>query len=319
MSVPAHNVPAHNIDTLSSYCKATADALRLQTLRVLSRESFGVLELCHILSAAQPALSHHLKILAKTGLVESRREGTSIFYRRALIHQNDPLRGMRQTLLESIDNVSLEPDMEKRIEEVHEKRHALSKDFFARNAHRFQTEQDLIAKYEHYRSCMLDVLENEPLPADATVVEIGPGESNLILDLAASFAQVIAVDNNQEMLDKTRLTARKQSNVDYLLGELPEQQINCDLMVLNMVLHHLASPATFFQSARQKINTNGRLLVADLCLHDQAWTQDACGDLWLGFDSDDMDRWAANAGFNNGQSLYLGLKNGFQVMVKTYF
>ena len=76
---------ANEIYTLTSYCKATADQLRLLTLQVLAKESFSVLELCQILDVAQPALSHHLKILSAASLVDTRRQGTSIFYRLAVI------------------------------------------------------------------------------------------------------------------------------------------------------------------------------------------------------------------------------------------
>jgi ArsR family transcriptional regulator len=85
-----------------------------------------------------------------------------------------------------------------------------------------------------------------------------------------------------------------------------------------MVLHHLASPIDFFFEAKQHLKPSGCLLIADLCAHDQNWTTGTCGDLWLGFNADDLDNWASVAGFKQGQSLYLGLKNGFQVQVRTY-
>ena len=69
------NQASAGFDTLASYCKATADQLRLLILRVLAKESFGVLELSQILGVAQPALSHHLKVLSNSGLVDTRRQG----------------------------------------------------------------------------------------------------------------------------------------------------------------------------------------------------------------------------------------------------
>ena len=48
---------------LASLCKASADPLRLQILRVLRKDSFAVSELCAIFDTRQPALSHHLKVL----------------------------------------------------------------------------------------------------------------------------------------------------------------------------------------------------------------------------------------------------------------
>ena len=74
---------AGQLDALANLCKASADPLRLQVLRGLKNESFGVSELCSIFDIRQPALSHHLKVLAGAGLVTTRREGNSIFYRRS--------------------------------------------------------------------------------------------------------------------------------------------------------------------------------------------------------------------------------------------
>ena len=76
---------------LAALCKASADSLRLQVLRVLREDSFGVSELCSIFDIRQPALSHHLKVLANAGLVATRREGNSIFYRRSELGQRPEL------------------------------------------------------------------------------------------------------------------------------------------------------------------------------------------------------------------------------------
>lgn len=309
-----------SIEQLSHYCKATADSLRLQILRVLSKESFGVMELCQVLEVAQSALSHHLKILATANLVETRREGTSIFYRRALIHAEDPLRQLRQSLFESIDEIELPVDQAFRIRQVYDCRHQQAKSFFKKNAHRLQENQNLIVEYNHYSQCIDDVLDNESIASTATAIEIGPGDSDLILTLAKRFHTITAIDNTAEMLEKTqkKIAASGRNNVNFLVGELHDHKGACELLVLNMVLHHLASPINFFFEAKQHLKANGCLLIADLCAHDQNWTTDTCGDLWLGFDADELDGWASAAGFEQGQSLYLGLKNGFQIQVRTY-
>ena len=79
---------ATNIDALAAHTKASADPLRLNILRILGEGSFGVLELCELFEIKQSSMSHHLKILANAGLVTTRREGNSIFYRRSLLNAN---------------------------------------------------------------------------------------------------------------------------------------------------------------------------------------------------------------------------------------
>jgi len=122
------------------------------------------------------------------------------------------------------------------------------------------------------------------------------------------------------MLSKAAAKAAEKgaTNVSSQLGQLSDFWGPADLIVANMVLHHIASPALFFYEARERLVPNGHLLIADLCHHDQDWTRDACGDLWAGFDSDELDEWATLAGFTPGQSAYVGLKNGFQVQVKLF-
>ena len=59
----------------------------------------------------------------------------------------------------------------------------------------------------------------------------------------------------------------------------------------------------------------GFLLIIDLSSHNQDWVRENCGDLWLGFDSADLDDWAENYQLLRTQSLYLGLRNGFQIQM----
>ena len=60
------------------------------------------------------------------------------------------------------------------------------------------------------------------------------------------------------------------------------------------------------------------LVVTDLCQHDQDWARDACGDLWLGFDPNDLATWAERAGLQEIAGTYLAQRNGFQVQVRLF-
>ena len=76
-------------------------------LRVLRKDSFGVSELCSIFDIRQPALSHHLKVLANAGLVATRREGNSIFYRRSELGQHAELEALQSSIFETVDQIEL--------------------------------------------------------------------------------------------------------------------------------------------------------------------------------------------------------------------
>ena len=78
------------------------------------------------------------------------------------------------------------------------------------------------------------------------------------------------------------------------------------------------APAEALKQLARLVRPTGSLLITELCSHDQSWARTACGDLWLGFEQEDLARWADAAGLTPGESLYVGLKNGFQIQVRHF-
>ena len=307
-------------DQLTLVCKALADSLRLEILRLLRTSSFGVLEICHILDIRQSALSHHLKILATAGLASTRREGNTIFYRRPLLCADDPLLAFKKSAFDAIDLVPLGTDLLQRLNRVQQERSEQSLQFFTRHADKFREKQGLVAEHAQYTSSLLDLLRQLDLTSLERVMEVGPGEGELLALLAAQFKNVIALDNAAEMLSRARSTVAAEGldNVHFILGDTHkalELDLRCDLILFDMVLHHLPSPHEAFQHAQALLNEGGMLLIVDLCQHDQDWVKDSCGDLWLGFDAQDMNAWALQASLQIGPSVFLGLRNGFQIQM----
>ena len=321
MNMRAPQIRFDAADELAALCKAGGDPLRLNVLRALSNDSFGVLELAQIFAIGQSGMSHHLKVLAQAGLVATRREGNAIFYRRALA-QGDLLGGaLHAALLGEVDELRLPEDVQRRIAEVHGQRAAASQDFFARMAANFQAQQDLIAGLPQYRDSALALLDSLDFAAGATALEIGPGDGGFLPELARRFAQVTALDNSSAMLELARLRCEQDglANVDLQLADaLVDDYPASDCLVLNMVLHHFAAPAEALKQLAQRIRPGGSLLITELCSHNQSWAREACGDLWLGFEQDDLARWAVAAGLLPGESLYVGLRNGFQIQVRHF-
>lgn len=320
---PAELPNLGNFDDFTKLCKALADDLRLEILRLLKAESFGVLEICRILDIRQSALSHHLKILANAGLVSTRREGNSIFYRRPLILDTDLFEDFKNNAFANIDRLPLPVDVLKRIGLIQQERSQLSLNFFTKHADQFRQNQGLITEYCQYASSLESLIDNIGFDAEPTVMEVGPGEGELLLNLANKFNRVIALDNSEEMLQKARSTITDNciDHVEFIHGDTSialDKNLHCDLMIFNMVLHHIPSPAEVFQDASRILNPGGVLLLVDLCSHDQDWVRDSCGDLWLGFDADDLVSWAIDANLVEGQGLYLSLRNGFQIQVRLF-
>ena len=130
-----------------------------------------------------------------------------------------------------------------------------------------------------------------------------------------------AVDNSPAMLEIARQHCANQglSNVRLELADaLQGSDISADCVVLNMVLHHFAAPAEAIKALAGRVAHGGSLLITELCSHNQSWAREACGDLWLGFEQDDLARWASAAGLLPEDSVYLGLRNGFQIQVRHF-
>jgi len=321
MSLRISRISADDSDQLAALCKAGGDALRLKVLRALASDSFGVLELAQIFATGQSGISHHLKVLAQAGLLATRREGNAIFYRRAL-PQSDSLGGtLHAALLEEVDQLVLPGEVQARIAAVHAQRSAASEDFFARMADSFQARQDLIAGLPQYRDSVLALLDALNLDASATALEVGPGDGSFLPELARRFARVVALDNSPAMLELAHNRCEQEGlgNVELKLADaLHDDCPAADCVVLNMVLHHLAAPGEAMKQLARLVKVGGSLLVTELCSHNQSWAREACGDLWLGFEQDDLAHWADAAGLTPGESLYIGLKNGFQIQAR-YF
>lgn len=60
--------------------KAFCDEKRLDILTQLGTEEFCASELCEKLNIGQPTLSHHMKILCDSGVVDVRKQGTFVYY-----------------------------------------------------------------------------------------------------------------------------------------------------------------------------------------------------------------------------------------------
>jgi ArsR family transcriptional regulator len=316
-------------DELARLFKALSDGLRLDILHLLRTDSYGVLELCRIVDVRQSALSHHLKILAQAELVSTRREGNSIFYRRALVLDDDPTADIKRAAFTALDALELREELAAGAQLINDERSEQSLLFFERHADRFIEKQDLIAEYAQYKETLRDLLAGLRLPNNSTAIEVGPGESPLLSELAARFPNLSALDNSREMLGRAEKQLRQLApelaeRVDFIHGDTsalladPKNLGRFDLMVFNMVLHHIPSPQTTFKDCAQLLAPGGTLLLIDLSHHDQDWVKGSCGDLWLGFADADLDSWADAAGLHCSQRVYLGLKNGFQVQIRVF-
>jgi len=323
MDAPIIDQAALSTEILSAFCKAAGDPLRLEILRVLRHNAYGVLELSELFGVKQSGMSHHLKVLFNAGLVATRREGNTIFYRRSPLPTNNQLLELHRNLIATVDQLTLPTDLQQRITETNRVRTEASRAFFQQNAEKFQANQDLIASYEDYGDIVTQFLDATSCDKK-TVLEVGPGEGGFLPSLSQRFDQVIALDTSDEMIHRSRdiVSEHQLTNIALIHGDTSvalTQNIKANCITLNMVLHHIPNPPQFFEELEQLLAEGGSLLVTDLCHHDQSWARESCGDLWLGFEPEDLSNWASIAGFNEGESLYLAQRNGFQIQLREFF
>lgn len=310
---------------LAALYKACGDPLRLEILRVLRRDTFGVLELSQMFDIRQSGMSHHLKVLSKAGLVESQREGNAIFYRRPLLSAHGDLQALAvRQVFALVDSITLPSHLISKIREIREQRAEQSQAFFARYAEQFREQQELIAEHAVYAGPASELLHSRwPIRQGGAALEIGPGEGAFLPVLAGLFTRVVAVDNSADMLARAQTHCQQQrlDGIEYVLGEtgaVLEHGGEFDLIVANMVLHHVPSPPDIFADAAALLAPDGRLLITELCSHAQDWVREACGDLWLGFEPEELSAWAQEAGLTSGEVLFIGLRNGFQIQVREF-
>ncbi|PID42868.1 MAG: ArsR family transcriptional regulator [Proteobacteria bacterium] len=322
-----HSQSESQLTTLASILKAGGDVLRLEILRVLRNGAFGVLELAAMFDMRQSGMSHHLKVLLKAGLTETQREGNQIFYRRPVIHSRQATGEttclLIRPLFQAIDKTPLSDEIQRKMDHIQSLRARQSKEFFSKNASRFEQQQELIAGHDYYFQPCLDLLQAECFCHPSTALEIGPGSGQFLARLSPLFDNVYALDNAPVMLEQSRSFAfsRQLENMEFVLGDsgvAVERGINADAIVVNMVLHHVSNPRSVFQDSAKMLNPGGILLISELTHHNQAWARDKCGDLWLGFEPEQLEQWAADAGLKEKDSVFIGLRNGFQVQVRKF-
>ena len=307
---------------ITALCKAAGDPLRMQILKVLQQNAYGVLELCDVFDIRQSAMSHHLKILANASLVATRREGTSIFYRRNELNPDPDLQSLQDSLFQTIDLAALDLDYINRLATINADRSAASVAFFNQNADRFEQNQDLIASWSDYGESIEEFLPRHTAGLQSAL-EIGPGYGQFLNALGSIFVKVTALDNSEEMLEQSieRATVQELQNIVFVNGDTRQalkQGTKYDLVSLNMVLHHNPTPAEIISDCAKLLNENGVLIITDLCAHDQEWVRESCGDIWLGFEPEALTRWCESVGLKEGSSLYLTQRNGFRIQLRQF-
>jgi len=270
----------------SNVLKAIADETRLRLVRLLTREELNVQELCDILDMGQPRISRHLSVLRAINLVNDRREGTRMYY--SLAELNKDLEDF-STYLYSVSR-SEHPDLEK-LESVLKKRTEISRDFVRGKA----ASWDEIVSRLHSPSLGLFTLASL-LPSGLKIADLGCGTGLLLPILSKAADTVYAVDHSEEMIafSRQRCDQMGLKNVEFIVSDFDNLNLHlqaCDSLLLNFVLHQVASPQKLIKKLHPLLIPGGRLVIVDRLKHDDESVRQKFGSLWLGFEPEQLKQW----------------------------
>ena len=273
-----------------------ADATRSRMLILLERHELTVSELCTILQLPQSTVSRHLKTLADTGWVASRRDGTSRYYTLSLDDRETHVRRLWALLRDQV-NVTAGVDQDaRRLKNVLARRQSKSQEFFETTAGQWdKLRADLFGSASHLQA--LPALVDERW----VVGDLGCGTGQVASALAPFVARVIAVDRSGEMLQAARRRVRDLPTAEVRRGELEALPIadgELDAATLMLVLHHLPDPGAALAEAHRALKSGGRLVIADMLPHDHEEYRQQMGHVWLGFSEEQMQRMLVAAGFD---------------------
>lgn len=279
--------------------KALADDVRLRILRAVSISELSVAELVRVLGMPQSTVSRHLKPLRECGLLETRRDGTSIYYHRGNAFADADLSAL---LDKHLAELPLEAEDRSSVRRILDQRRAHNRDFFDEMAGRYGSLTEPGGGWPALAAGLAVGF------AGQTVVDLGAGEGALCLLLARSCRKVIAVDLSPRMLmqlkeaaDRAGLSERVQT-LEGDLEALPLSDHLADTVFLSQALHHAAEPAAALREAARVLKPGGQLILLDLCSHEQEWVREQYADVWLGFDANDLKSMITAAGLIPGEA-----------------
>src|SRR5580765_7034904 len=188
---------------------ALADATRSRMLLILERHELTVTELCAVLQLPQSTVSRHLKTLADTTWVTSRRDGTSRFYTLALDERDVHTRRLWALLREQIASTPGADQDARRLKGVLGRRQTKSEAFFASAAGQW----DRLRRELFGGASALQAL---PALIDPswTIGDLGCGTGETSAALAPFVTRTIAVDRSGEMLKAARQRLKDDANAD---------------------------------------------------------------------------------------------------------
>lgn len=283
------------MENLLDVFKALGDEARLRILRAVEIAELSVAEIVQALKMPQSSVSRHLKPLRDSGLLETRREGTSVYYRRGPVFQDAAFAQLLSEKLAELRGASRDRAA---VDKVLDLRRKESTKFFDEIAGRYGSLTEPGGGWRGMAAALAAGFSGK------SVADVGCGEGDLTLLLARFAKKVTAVDLSAQMLRVVQERSEEAGVAGRVavergdLEKLPLKANSEDAVFVSQVLHHAARPGKALKEAARILKPGGQMILLDLSRHDQEWVRNEWADQWLGFDEAELKGWLKGAGLN---------------------
>jgi ArsR family transcriptional regulator len=276
------------------------DEDRLRLLALCAAEELTVGELADLTQDSQPQVSRKCQPLRVAGLLNARREGTRTLLSTAGVDPNDTT--VLGAALREGRRLCLADGSLARVPLTIAAREESSRRFFESQSGAELAAPPAEADLPHAFAGVVAPL----LPGRGLAVDVGAGEGAFLPLLSALYERVFALDRSRARLARcaARVASLGLPNVRQLEGSVDDAAVmdevqrrgGADLVLVARVLHHAARPAELVAAAARLLRRGGHLVVLDYLPHEDERMRSAQADVWLGFPSDQLGGWLAQAG-----------------------
>lgn len=301
--------------SLTKIFKALADDIRLRIMRILINGPFHVNEILAITGLKQSNISHHLKILQESEMVNKKREGTLIYYTINETFFNKELKALFHILKERNESIPYQAEDKKRQVLVSEKRKLQAEKFFNSVGENFNNIQDNLFERIYSVKEALAFIKQKA----AIAVDIGCGTGRNLVHLAKKAEKIIGIDSSHKMLQLSDHICQKH-NLNYELKQgdihkIPQADKSIQIALLNMVLHHSMTPVLLLKDVNRILNIGNHLILIDLLEHKDENMREKYADFWLGFSDTEIIDWLKQTGFRIEHFEKKGINNKLPVFI----
>lgn len=262
-------------------------------MSLLEAEELTVAELAAVTRLAQPRISTHLAKLREGGLVRSRRDGTSVYYRASGERDDGPLDMVWRQLVADSDDPLLRADR-RRLPEVLRER--------AAGQHWADAVAgDMERHYSPGRTWEATARAMVELVSLGDVLDIASGDGALDELIAPRSRSLTCLDISHTVLSAGRDRLQAMEHVRFCQGsmeQLPLPDADFDQVLLLHALTYTRDPGRVFGETGRVLRAGGTLLGATLRKHHYTRHVQPFGHVNNGFEPEELEALLRDAGLD---------------------